>query len=156
MFGKSIRRAAMVVALPALVAGAGAPSALANDNYPPYHNDKVHVTICKVVQGYDYKKHDDDKGRKDRFRVHVSTYGYVDSADVKVKDRECKDVYLKFDDYYKKIVVKEYQVPYGYKFDKIVCYNDYGYYDSYDTCNFQSDWVKVVVYNKVVKHHYYG
>jgi hypothetical protein len=152
----------MMVALPALVAGAAASPAMADghgsdDNYKPV----VHVTVCKEVQknkGYNKDEHGDHKGKNDKFKMHVSSYGYVDDAYVKVKDQECKYVDLEYNPYYKQVVVKEYGIPDGYKFDQVKCYNDYGYYKSYDnkTCDFNSDWVKIVVVNKVVKkHHHY-
>jgi hypothetical protein len=151
----------MMVALPALVAGAAASPAMADghgsdDNYKPV----VHVTVCKEVQknkGYNKDEHGDHKGKNDKFKMHVSSYGYVDDAYVKVKDQECKYVDLEYNSYHKQVVVKEYGIPDGYKFDQVKCYNDYGYYKSYDNqaCDFNSDWVKIVVVNKVVKKHHY-
>jgi hypothetical protein len=155
MFNTFMRRAAMMVALPALVAGASASPAMANGYPSDYYKKVVHVQICKVVKGHKDDRHGDNRGRHDKFRVHLATYGYVDDADVRVEDRYCKNVDLKFDEYHKTVIVKEYRIPDGYKFDKIVCYNDYGYYDSYDSCDFQKDWVKIVVINKVVKKHHH-
>ena len=158
MLSSIIRRATMMVALPAVAAGVAATPAIADDHGSENdYKNRVHVTICKEVRkdNGDYYNNKDDKGKNDKFKLHVATYGYVDQHDVKIKNGDCKDVDLRFDAYNKKVVVKEYDTPKGYKFENIECYNDHGNYYSYDkkTCDFQGDWVKVVVINKVKKQY---
>src|SRR5215213_7382764 len=149
MFGSTLRQAAMVVALPALVASATASPALASGSgSTDYYKKVVHVKICKEIK---------DKNHK--FYIHAWTYNsvskdyydYVDKDDVYVHNGKCKDVDLEYGKY-KKVVVEEYDIPYGYEFDAVKCYDDYGkykvYYDKKTACDFEKDWVKIVVVNK--------
>ena len=148
MFRATMRRAAMMVALPALVAGAAAVPAQADDGYDYKDDYTVHVKVCKEVKKYN------NKGKNEKFKMKVSTYkdayNYYDSEYVKVKDRKCDDVWLKYNPYYKTVIVKEYDIPYGYSFDQIKCYDEYGgyvyVYNKY-SCKFKNDYLKVVVMN---------
>ena len=88
MFGSTVRRAAMVVALPALVASATASPALASGSgSTDYYKKVVHVKICKEI-----KDKKDNKGKNHKFYIHAWTYNsvskdyydYVDKDDVYV------------------------------------------------------------------------
>jgi hypothetical protein len=148
----------MILALPAFVAGASAAPALASDSGRTYDDKVVHVKICKEVKDDkkkdDDNKKDDDKKKDDEFKMKVVSGHYKDTAYVKVRDGYCKRVDLKLDKYYKQVTVKEYDVPKGYRFDKIKCDDGYRSYYTYDKCEFKKDWVKIVVINKVVKKHH--
>jgi hypothetical protein len=164
MFKATMRRAALMVALPALIAGAAATPALADDGNDYKDDDYVvHVKVCKEVK-YDYYK-DKNKGKNEKFKMYLATYDkyykYVDSDSVKVKADRCAYADLEYDPYYKKVTLKEYDIPYGYKFDSVKCYteDDYGDYvysdyksvDKYKktaTCSFDNDYLKFVVVNK--------
>jgi hypothetical protein len=167
MFKTMMRRAAMMVALPALVAGSATAPALASSGDYKSDDYKVHVKVCKEVKGNYYKgkyDHDKHKGKSPKFKMYLSTskdnYTYDDEY-VKVKVDKCEDADLKYDSYSKKVTLKEYDIPYGYKFDTVRCYtkNGYGKYvyssdykvDPYyksATCSFDYDYLKFVVVNK--------
>ena len=155
MFGVTIRRAAMLIAAPALVVGASASPAVASDKgYDDDYDYSITVNVCKDV--HDYYNHDDDedkgkkKGHKPKFTMHVKTYDYkygYDYAKVKVRDGECKKVELDYKDRY--FTVKE-DYAHGYKFKYLECKDGYNtYYDQYK-CNFKkgAKYVKVVVHNE--------
>src|SRR5215210_6720595 len=106
-----MRRAAMMVALPAFVAGASAAPAFASDSkYDDDYGNVVHITICKEVKDKKkddyYKKDHDNSGKHDKFKMLVETGYYVDKGYVKVEDRECDYLDLKFNKYYKQVLVK--------------------------------------------------
>lgn len=148
MLGTAIRRAAMVVAVPALVAGASASPAIASDKgYDDDYDKSVTIKVCKHVKYDDDYGYDDHKGKKPKFKIYVKTD--EDYAKVKVRDGQCKKVELDYEYAYFKVYEK--YVPEGYEFDYRTC--SYGAYDDeYDKykCTFDDDddYVKVDVYNK--------
>ena len=145
MFNRSLRRAALIVALPAFMAGATAAPALASSRYDDDKKKEVTVKICKEVKDDDYKK--DKKDDKTKFEIKV----WTDEKDKKVKlrDGDCKEFDLKYDDY-KKVYVEESYTK-GYKFVKLACYDGYGkhYASNYNkSCDVKKDYVKIVVVNE--------
>jgi hypothetical protein len=155
MINHPIRRAALLVALPAFVAAATAGPAFAGGSDDD-KKDKVHVVICKEVKN----SHKDKDDKKDKTKFSVEAWTDTSSKDVKkIKDGQCKDFDLEYK-HKKKVWVKEDYAK-GYEVDKVKCYDKYGhdskadYNDKYKTysCSFDKDWVKIVIINKKKDKH---
>jgi hypothetical protein len=150
MISTVLRKTAMVMALPAVVAASSASPAMAT-SYGGHHEDdeSVHIKVCKVVNDHDHK--DYTYGDHDtKFTIHVKTD--KDYASVRVRDGRCERVELDYDK--PKFKVWEDDAK-GYEFKYIKC-SDGAYKRSDDRCKFDSDdnYVKVTVYNeKDHKHH---
>jgi len=161
MIGSVLRKAALMSAVPALVAGVSASPATAgvkydNDDY----KRSVNIKVCKEVKddhGNKDDKYDRDRDRnkdrdrrnKDKFRIHVKTDKDYDN--VWVRDGKCENVYLNFK-YASFRVWEDYA--HGYKFLYIKC-SEGAYNSGYNQCKFDKhdDWVKVTVFNKRVNKH---
>ena len=147
-----VRRSAMVIALPAFVAGVSAAPAFAGGYGYPDDEKEVHVKVCKVVKDDDK---DDDKGKGEykKAKFHLKLWTDKDYQNVKnIKADKCKEYNLEYKDK-KKVYVKEYDTPKGYEVDKVKCYSAYGYKEAekkngYYSCDFKKDWVKIVVVNE--------
>jgi len=145
MVSAMVRRAVMVVAAPALLAGASAAPAVASAKYD--HEDKyksVTIKVCKVVHNYDKHKddRDKDKGNK-KFTIHIETDH--DYAEVRVRAGDCEKVYLDYK--YPKFKVTE-DFKKGYEFKYLKC-DDGAYKYGYHKCKFEKGdkYVKVTVHN---------
>lgn len=158
MVSAMVRRAVMVIAAPALVAGASAAPAMASEKYDDDDKYKsVAIKVCKVVHDYDddkddkYKddKYDKDEKNKDKdkkkFTIHIKTDH--DYAKVKLRDGECDKVYVDYK-YPKFKVTEDYKK--GYELDYMKGYD--GAYKHGDDGKFKFDkgdkYVKVVVHNE--------
>jgi len=149
MIGSVLRKAALITAVPALVAGASTAPAVASVKYDPNddYNKSVKIRVCKDVKDDDYSNKD-YKDNDKYFKIHVKTDRDYDA--VRVRDGWCKSVYLDFK--YPSFRVWEDHAD-GYEFLYIRC-GDGAYSSGYNKCKFNKHdhQVKVTVVNKHVDH----
>jgi hypothetical protein len=148
MIGSMLRKTAMVIAVPAVIAATSTSPAMASSTshyYDDDDNDSVTIRVCKEVKDDDhshyYKKYDHDKTK---FTIHVKTD--EDYGKVKVRDGKCKSVTLDYDRPRFKVWEDEED---GYDFKYIKC-SDGAYKKNKNTCKFDKDedHVTVTVYNE--------
>jgi len=143
MVSAMVRRAVMVVAAPALAAGAIAAPAAATE----YEHDRyktVAVKVCKVVKDDYDRKHNDRKNDKKKFTIHIKSDH--DYAKVKLRNGECDKVYVDYK--YPKFKVTEDYV-HGYEL-KYIKGEEGAYHHGYGKVTFHKGdkYVKIVVVNK--------
>ena len=146
MIGSVLQKAALIVAVPALVAGASASPAMAGHKYDD-HKKTVKVKVCKEVKD-DHEDDEDKYGKKDdKFRIHIRSD--KDYESVWVRDGRCVNVYLDFKD--ASFRVRE-DYDHDYKFLYIRC-GDGAYSSGYNKCKFNKhdDKVRVTVFNEPVE-----
>ncbi|MFL6063451.1 MAG: hypothetical protein ACJ72G_02140 [Friedmanniella sp.] len=160
-------RAAMIVALPALLAGSLAAPAYAygggggggghgggdddGDGRGGGRDRTVHVTVCKEVRGGDRwddrgRGRDRDRDRDRDFNIRLRTT--EDRDTVELRRGECDDVYLDYDRDDKTVYVREFDIPRGYRFDELRCWDGHDYERSRYSCDFDDNWVKITVVNR--------
>jgi len=170
MLNHLMGRAAMIVALPALLAGSFAAPAHADGgggwgggggggggDHGGDRNRTVHVYVCKEVRGGDHRRDDwrgdrGDRGRDRDFSIRLRTS--EDSDRVKLRRGECDDVYLDYDRDDKTVYVREYDIPRGYRFDELRCWDGHDYSRSRYSCDFDDNWVRITVVNRRYRDDY--
>jgi hypothetical protein len=159
-------RAAMIVALPALLAGSLAAPAYAyggggghgrgggdddGDGRGGGRDRTVHVYVCKEVRGGDRwddrgRGRDRDRDRDRDFNIRLRTT--EDRDTVELRRGECDDVYLDYDRDDKTVYVREFDIPRGYRFDELRCWDGHDYERSRYSCDFDDNWVRITVVNR--------
>ena len=155
MISSVLRKTAMALAVPAVIAASSTSPAMASSGYGDHHDDdddSVHIKVCKVVKDDHHSHYNKWDGDDDdtKFTIHVKTD--KDYGKVRVRDGKCKTIELDYDRPRFKVYEDDED---GYEFKYIKC-SDGAYKRDDNKCKFDSDdnYVKVTVYNeKDRKHH---